>query len=171
MLILLVADRYHLFMSYFDPSPEPLPKLNPDDTSLPTPFLSALQTGLRLILIHNAVVRRSKRPFGQIRTYHTDFGKPYRIAENLRYWVKAAEIRWEIRLKFDVAAVVNGKEDGWRDFERDIGIWCARVIEEIRTDWEMGYVATPEDKQEREVRQGRSGTLESLNVEIGGYRV
>lgn len=127
-------------MTYFDSSEEPLPAHSSIDatTTLPTPFLASLQTGLRLILIHNAVVRRSKRPFGQIPTYHTEFSKPYRLAENLRYWKKAAEIRFELRLKFDVMGVVCGTEAGWRSFELDIGIWCKRVLEEVQKDWEMG---------------------------------
>lgn len=132
-------------------------------TSLPTPFLAALQTGLRLIVIHNAVVRRSKRPFGQIPTYHTEFSKPYRLAENLRYWKKAAEIRFELRLKFDVMAVVCGTTDGWHSFERDIGIWCKRVLEEVQKDWEMGGGAAAVGQ----VRSQRSGTMASLKVEVG----
>lgn len=133
---------------------------------LPTPFLKALQSGLRLILIHNAVVRRSKRPFGQIPTFHTEFSKPYRLADNLRYWKKAAEIRFEIRLKFDVMSVVNGTEEGWRMFERDIGIWCKRVLEEVQKDWEMGEGAAAVGQ----VRANRSQTMASLKVEVGDPR-
>ncbi|CUS08003.1 unnamed protein product [Tuber aestivum] len=172
MLIKLLADRCHLFLNYFDPSPDPLPPPIPTGpaTPLPTPFLLSLRSGLRLILIHNAVIRRSKRPFGQIQNYHKEFSKPYRSAENLRFWKKAAEIRWELRLKFDVTGVVNGTEDGWRDFQRDIGYWCEKVLEEIRADWEVGNVTSGEvEKEEGHVRHTRSGTLESLKVEIGGY--
>ncbi|KAG0643768.1 hypothetical protein HOY80DRAFT_1007279 [Tuber brumale] len=165
-------DRCHLFLTYFDSSPDPLPPFVPTEpaTPLPTPFLLSLRSGLRLILIHNAVVRRSKRPFGQIPNYHKEFSKPYRSAENLRFWKKAAEIRWELKLKFDVTGVVNGTEDGWRDFQRDIRSWCEKVLEEIRTDWEVGDVTNEgEEREEGRVRHTRSGTLESLNVEIGGY--
>ncbi|PWW75142.1 hypothetical protein C7212DRAFT_281077 [Tuber magnatum] len=165
-------DRYHLFLTYFDPSPDPLPPPVPTEpaTPLPTPFLLSLRSGLRLILIHNAVVRRSKRPFGQIPNYHKEFSKPYRLAENLRFWKKAAEIRWELRLKFDAMGVVNGTEDGWLDFQRDIGYWCEKVLEEIRTDWEVGDVTSgEEEREEAHARHTRSGTLESLNVEVGGY--
>lgn len=160
-------DRYHLFLAYFDSSEEPLPLYSAIDAStpLPTPFLAALQTGLRLIRIHNAVVRRSKRPFGQIPTFHTEFSKPYRLAENLRYWKKAAEIRFEIRLKFDVMSVVNGTDEGWQTFERDIGIWCKRVLEEVRKDWEMGEGAAAVGQ----VRANRSQTMASLKVEVGDH--
>jgi len=172
MLIKSLADRYHLFLTYFDPSSDTLPPLVPTElaATLPTPFLLSLRSGLRLILIHNAVVRRSKRPFGQIPNYHKEFSKPYRSAENLRFWKKAAEIRWELRLKFDAMGVVNGTEDGWRDFQRDIGYWCEKVLEEIRTDWEVSDITSgEEEREEGHVRQTRSGTLESLNVEVGGY--
>lgn len=158
-------DRYQLFMAYFDSSETPLPLHTPIETadSLPTPFLAALQTGLRLILIHNAVVRRSKRPFGQIPTFHTEFNKPYRLADNLRYWKKAAEIRFELRLKFEVMAVVNGTDDGWRAFERDVGLWCKCVLDEVRIDWHMGEGAAAVGQ----VRSHRSGTMASLKVEVG----
>jgi hypothetical protein len=161
-------DRYHLFLSYFDSSDEPLPPHSAVDGSanLPTPFLAALQSGLRLIRIHNAVVRRSKRPFGQIPNFHTEFSKPYRLAENLRYWKKAAEIRFEMRLQFDVMSVVNGTDEGWRSFERDIGIWCKRVLEEVRKDWEMGEGAAAVGQ----VRANRSATMASLKVEVGDPR-
>jgi hypothetical protein len=122
---------------------------------------------LRLIRIHNAVVRRSKRPFGQIPTFHTEFSKPYRLAENLRYWKKAAEIRFEIRLQFDVMSVVTGTDEGWRAFERDIGIWCRRVLEEVRKDWEMGEGAAAVGVQ---VRAHRSQTMASTKVEVGDLR-
>jgi hypothetical protein len=159
------ADRYHRFLTYFDTQEPPLPEHTPitEGTELPTPFLAALRTGMRLILIHNAVVRRSKRPFGQIYTYHTEFSKPYRLADNLRYWKKAAEIRFEIRLRFDVMAVVSGTPQGWRDFERDIGIWCGKVLEEVRKDWEMGEGAAAVGQ----VRSQRSHTMASLKVEVG----
>lgn len=152
-------------MAYFDSSETPLPRHTPIETadSLPTPFLAALQTGLRLILIHNAVVRRSKRPFGQIPTFHTEFNKPYRLADNLRYWKKAAEIRFELRLKFEVMAVVNGTDEGWRAFERDIGLWCKCVLNEVRIDWQMGEGAAAVGQ----VRAHRSGTMASLKVEVG----
>jgi hypothetical protein len=161
-----LIDRYHLFLTYFDSSSEPLPPHTPieDTTVLPTPFLAALQSGLRLILVHNAVVRRSKRPFGRIATYHTEFSKPYRLAENLRYWKKAAEIRFELRLKFDAMDVVIGTSpDAWRDFERDVGVWCRRVLEEVRKDWEMGEGAAAVGQ----VRAARSATMASLKVEVG----
>lgn len=82
---------------------EPLPKwTSPDEGPLPTPFLERLRDGRDLIRIHNQAVRKSRRLFGQIKTPHEDIGKPYRRAENLRYWKKAAELRWEVKLDFDV---------------------------------------------------------------------
>ena len=159
-----MPDRYHRFLTYFDSSDETLPDHTPAEsaTELPTPFLAAMQTGLRLILIHNAVVRRSKRPFGQIPTFHKEFSKPYRLAENLRFWKKAAEIRFELRLKFDVMGVVNGTDEGWRDFERDIGLWAKCVLEEVREDWEQGEGAAAVGQ----VRANRSNTMMSMDWEL-----
>ncbi|OBT49506.1 hypothetical protein VE04_10237, partial [Pseudogymnoascus sp. 24MN13] len=59
------------------------------------PFWEELRTGKVLVELHNAVVSRSKRPFGAIPVWHSDTAKPYRCAENLRFWIKAAELRWE----------------------------------------------------------------------------
>ena len=140
---------------------------------------------MRLISIHNAVVRRSKRPFGQIYTFHTEFSKPYRLAENLRFWKKAAEIRWELKLKFDAMEVVNATPQGWADFDRDIGIWCRTVLQEVRKDWEMGEGAAAvgqvrtrsatmtsmrSEGSIQHTRPGRSATTASLRVEIGDPR-
>jgi hypothetical protein len=103
----------------------------------PTAFLKALSDGRRLVNMHNAAVKRSKRHFGEIKTWHDDVAKPYRRAENLRFWVKAAEIRWEMRFSINVMGIVNSsKEAGiWRSFEDAILIWSKGVREEITRDW------------------------------------
>lgn len=136
-------ERNHAFLSYFDPSPTPLPAppraglTGPDEPIEPNPFLESLQTGLRLILIHNSIIRRSKRPFGRIPRYHSEFSVPYRAAENLRYWRKAAEIRWETRLTGvkDVLEVAAGSEAGLRGLEEDVNAWCEKVLAEVRREW------------------------------------
>lgn len=86
--------------------------------------------------LHNTLVRRSKRHFEQIKTYHTDTTKPYRCADNLRYWVKAAELRWDIKLDVDVMGVVQGKDaEAWRKFDAAILQWSQGVREEITLEW------------------------------------
>lgn len=103
---------------------------------LPTPFLSACQSGLLLVRLHNVLVQKSKRHFGDIKTYHTDTAKPYRRAENLRYWAKAAEIRWEIKLTIDVTEIVHGQSDkAWTDFDCAILTWCKVIREELTREW------------------------------------
>jgi hypothetical protein len=77
-------------------------------------------------------VKKSKRPFGAIPTFHDDTAKPYRCADNLRFWIKAAELRWETVLKVDVMGVVNGIEgDAWKAFEEAIFKWAAAMRKEI----------------------------------------
>jgi len=130
------VEREYAFMKSMDPEADTLPEFKSvdetTDDQLPTAFLNDLKTGLRLVKLHNALVRKSKRPFGAIDKWHTDFGKPYRCAENLRYWVKAAELRWEVVLHVDVMGVVNGTDRAaWKGFEDAIWKWCARVREEI----------------------------------------
>ncbi|KAH6691603.1 hypothetical protein F5X68DRAFT_66437 [Plectosphaerella plurivora] len=122
---------------------DPLPEYTParDTTSdAPgpggeTPFLRAFSNGLRLVKLHNAAVKRSKRRFGGITTFHEDTEKPYRCADNLRYWVKAAELRWETHLRIDPLGIVyNTTPSVWADFEDAIFKWCRKVREEISAD-------------------------------------
>ncbi|KAB5580634.1 hypothetical protein GE09DRAFT_1082955 [Coniochaeta sp. 2T2.1] len=126
------------FSSTFS-DPTPLPPWTPLDrtspTPQPTPFLLSLQNGIRLVHLHNCAVRRSRRRFGAIPAWHTDTQKPYRAADNLRYWVKAAELRWEVLLKLDALAVVYGQtQEGWAEFEDAVRAWCRRVREEISAE-------------------------------------
>lgn len=118
-----------------DPLPEYTPARDAAADALPTPFLKSMQNGLRLVKLHNAAVKKSKRRFGGVTTFHVDTEKPYRCADNLRYWVKAAELRWEVHLKIDVLGVVyNSKPGVWVDFEEAIWKWCRKVREEISAE-------------------------------------
>ena len=127
-------ERERAFLTSMDPEAEPLPEWTPvsDSADMPTPFLLAMQNGLRLVKLHNAAVKKSLRRFGAIPMFHTDTQKPYRCAENLRYWVKAAELRFEIMLAVDVMGVVNNSgPQAWKTFEAAILKWCRHVREEI----------------------------------------
>ncbi|KAI1376380.1 hypothetical protein F4677DRAFT_419767 [Hypoxylon crocopeplum] len=133
------VEREIAFLSSIDTEAEPLPPWTPIDQAaqLPTPFLASMQNGLRLVKLHNAAVRKSRRRFGSIGTFHTDTQKPYRCADNLRYWIKAAELRWEAMLKVDVMGVVyNSNPQVWVDFEAAIWKWCRKVREELSAEWE-----------------------------------
>ena len=87
--------------------------------------------------MHNTAVQRSKKQFGQIKVWHEDVAKPYRRADNLRYWLKAAEIRWEIKLKLDVMKLVSATEnsDNQRTFRDVVLQWSREVREELSKDW------------------------------------
>ncbi|KAI1367113.1 hypothetical protein F5Y08DRAFT_336994 [Xylaria arbuscula] len=132
-------EREVAFLSSIDSEADPLPPWTPVDsaTEVPTPFLASLQNGLRLVKLHNAAIKKSRRRFGAIGTFHTDTQKPYRCAENLRYWIKAAELRWEVVLKVDVKGVVYSQPEAWKDFETAIWQWCRKVREEITADWQQ----------------------------------
>lgn len=107
----------------------------------PTPFLSILSTGLLLCHLHNRILKKSKRQFGEIKAYNVDTKVPYRAADNLRYWIKAAEIRWEIKLQVDVMGVVYAKSyTVWEDFDRAILQWCKAVREEVTKEWKAGAI-------------------------------
>lgn len=112
--------------------------------SLPTPFLGRFRDGLVLVQLHNIAVKKSKRPFGEIKAFHQDIAKPYRQAENLRFWIKAAELRWELRLKVDVMEVVQGgSEVAWKQFDSAMLAWCKTVREELVRDWQAANPGRP----------------------------
>ncbi|KAI0470285.1 hypothetical protein F4859DRAFT_127672 [Xylaria cf. heliscus] len=131
-------ERELAFLSSMDSEAEPLPPWTSIEsaTELPTPFLESMQNGVRLVRLHNASIKKSRRRFGAIGKFHTDTQKPYRCADNLRYWIKAAELRWEVMLKVDVKGVVYNQPESWEDFEAAIWQWCRKVREEITADWE-----------------------------------
>ena len=158
-------ERERLFLSSFL-SDNSLPEWTPVDVANPTltPFLEALQTGLTLVHLHNALLKKSKRQFGDIKVFHTDTAKPYRCAENIRYWIKATEIRWETKLKVNVSGVVNGKNEAWPDFDAAILQWSKIVRQELTKEWKEGSERSPrssiypEDQDAGLIEQNESRT-------------
>lgn len=139
------ADERHrewLFLKTFVEG-EDLPEWTAacDAASLPTTFLRSLCNGLSLVHLHNRILKKSKRQYGEIKAFHTDTAKPYRAADNLRYWVKAADIRWETKLQVDVMGVVYGRGDEvWKQFDDAVLQWCRAVREELTKEWKAGSV-------------------------------
>lgn len=131
-------EREWLFIKSFDKDEPALPEW-PEMTSgqtLPTDFLKALQDGQRLVKLHNACVAKSKKKFDEIKTFHTDVSKPYRMAENLKYWAKAGEIRWETKIEVPALDVAQGSnEAAWRSFDEAIFKWCQGVRKELTEEW------------------------------------
>ncbi|KAL1953688.1 hypothetical protein VTO42DRAFT_2361 [Malbranchea cinnamomea] len=130
-------EREFAFLQSLETTGNPLPPWTaPDGKNVPTAFLKRLQDGRDLVRFHNEAVRLSRRHFGQIKSYHQDIGKPYRLAENLRFWAKAAEIRWETLLDVDVMRIVYGDSaDAWLKFDDALLRWCKAVREELLRDW------------------------------------
>jgi hypothetical protein len=136
--------REYAFLKSMDSDSESLPDYAPlqiytdvtgGEAYKPSAFLQSLQNGVRLVKLHNALVEHSKRRFGAIPTFHTDTAKPYRCADNLRFWIKAAELRWEIHLKVDVMGVVsNSSQKVWVDFETAVWRWARKVREELTAE-------------------------------------
>jgi hypothetical protein len=156
-------EREWLFLKSFDADAASLPQWpeSAESAALPSDFLKALQDGQRLVLLHNALVSRSKRKFGEIKTFHTDVAKPYRMAENLRFWIKAAELRWEIKLSIPVLDVVNSKnEDAWRQFDQAVFTWCKCVRVELTEEWRLEALNEKRKPPELKVElPGESGEL------------
>lgn len=105
--------------------------------------LKDLADGRKLVQMHNQAVETSKKRFGQIPTFHEDVAKPYRRADNIRFWLKAAELRWEVKLKFDVMALANAGIDCdddapvWSAFEQVLLEWSKCVRTELARDWSV----------------------------------
>ena len=164
-----VADRERerLFMNTFLEPGRELPEWpSPSDTNpIPSPFLEALRNGLLLVKLHNTILKKTRRHFGEIKTYHTDTAKPYRTAENLRFWIKAAEIRWEVKLQVNVMGVVYGSSnDAWKGFDVAILAWCQVVREELTKEWRQGIVQVPNIAQSDTIDfpYGRACTAEMI---------
>lgn len=105
-------------------------------------FWHSLTDGKRLIRMHNAAVKKSKRQFGFIEKCHEDVNKPYRRAENIRFWLKAAELRFEIKgLKLDVLGTVNAAAGDASSaaildtFKQTIFKWLDGVRIDLTKDW------------------------------------
>ncbi len=150
-------EREWLFLNSFLPEGDlHLPEWTPleDSAQIPTHFLESLRTGLTLVRLHNAILKKFKGQFGDIKSFHTDTAKPYRCSENLRYWIKAAEIRWGIKLKINVSGVVNAKSEAWTEFDTAILRWSQAVREELTKELKT---ARKRPKQET-VYPGDQGT-------------
>lgn len=130
-------EREECFLHSLMGNDLPLPHWTPaEDGQLPTPLLERLRDGRDLVQMHNRAVNKSKRRFAAIRSFHQDVAKPYRCAENLQYWLKAAEIRWETKLEMDIMGVVHGdSEEAWKQFDAALLAWCRAVREELARDW------------------------------------
>ncbi|KAF2635812.1 hypothetical protein P280DRAFT_168717 [Massarina eburnea CBS 473.64] len=129
-------ERELLFLRSFDGTPQPLSEwTDPAGAELPTPFLAELQSGLRLVHLHNVLVKKSRRQFETIKQYHTDTAKPYRCADNLRYWAKAADLRWDVKVDIDAMGVVHGEPEAWLKFDAALLEWSRGVREEMMKEW------------------------------------
>jgi hypothetical protein len=138
-------ERELAFIKSFIENPNDVPEwTKPESTSQPSPFLTYFASGLELVKLHNILVAKSARAFEIIKTYHADTTKLYRRAENLRFWNKAAELRWDIHLKWDimgVATLADAKDDNaakeqiWRSFDEALLKWCGGVREELCREW------------------------------------
>lgn len=131
--------REWLFMKSFDREKQPLPQWPEamQDERLPNELLLALSDGTRLVKLHNTLVTKSKRQFDLIKNWHDDTLKPYRKAENLRFWIKAAELRWDMHLNVPVSDIVNSKDEpaSWKAFDHAVLKWCQGVRAELTEEW------------------------------------
>jgi hypothetical protein len=122
----------------------------------PTPFLAFFATGFELIQLHNNFVRESPRSFELITQIHEDIAKPYRRADNLRFWLKAAQLRWDIHLQLQVmpiaANLTESTVKAWNQFDEAILNWCKGVREGLDLEWEEGEKKKGRDALGRSTR-------------------
>ncbi|RMZ80923.1 hypothetical protein DV737_g2729, partial [Chaetothyriales sp. CBS 132003] len=112
-------------------------RIEHQDTATISTLSRKLSDGRLLDQMHNVAVKESKRQFELIEKTHQDIAKPYRRADNIRFWIKASERRWDTFLKFDVMGVANLKDDDavWNGFEDAIRVWARAVRAELTKDW------------------------------------
>ena len=94
-------------------------------------FWDTIRTGTKLCQIHNTLTQFSRRTFGLITRFHTDTTVRYRVTDNLRYFAKAAEIRWEIELDWDVEEIWRATSHGDFMLNNQLSKWCNAVILEM----------------------------------------
>ncbi|KAB8346092.1 hypothetical protein FH972_023140 [Carpinus fangiana] len=133
-------EREYLFLKSFEDPEAPIPQWTGppvgEDGRQPGAFYLALQDGLKLVRLHNEMLKQSRKQFEEIKTFHTDTLKPYRCSENLRFWIKAAQLRWDVYLDVDVAGVVHGSSmAAWESFDRAVLLWCQTVRTELSKEW------------------------------------
>jgi hypothetical protein len=111
-------------------------------TVAPSPFLAFFATGFELIQLHNNFVHESPRSFELITQIHEDIAKPYRRADNLRFWLKAAQLRWDIHIYLPVMPIASNPNEStvkaWKQFDEAIMAWCKGVREGLDREWEEG---------------------------------
>jgi hypothetical protein len=56
----------------------------------------------------------------------------YRVTDNLRYFAKAAEIRWEIQIDWDVEEIWRSTPNGIEMLTYQLAKWCDAVIKEMQ---------------------------------------
>ncbi|KAK4926512.1 hypothetical protein LTR66_016343 [Elasticomyces elasticus] len=145
-------------------------------------FWLSLVDGRQLIKLHNAAVKKSKRQFGYIEKCHDDVAKPYRRAENLRFWLKAAELRFETKLKLEVMATVSATDESTRtlkDFESTVLAWAKGVRLDLTKDWNGDEekklhararslaLASPTGSPKKPFSTSGSPLKESLKADVG----
>ncbi|GAB1735360.1 hypothetical protein NU219Hw_g2994t1 [Hortaea werneckii] len=152
-------EREWLFLKSFDQDEPSLPPWSEhageeEEQRLPNEFLECLADGIRLVRLHNTLVTKSKRQFELIKNWHTDTCLPYRKAENLRFWMKAAELRWDVHLDFPVSDIVNGKDEqeSWRKFGDAVFRWCGKVRSELVDEWRMEAMSEDSKRKPPELK-------------------
>ncbi|KAI7084845.1 hypothetical protein KC356_g6399 [Hortaea werneckii] len=174
-------EREWLFLKSFDQDESPLPSwsgqaVEEEGQRLPNEFLECLADGIRLVRLHNTLVTKSKRQFDLIKNWHTDTSKPYRKAENLRFWMKAAELRWDIHLDFPVSDIVNGKDEqeSWQKFGDAVFRWCGKVRSELVDEWRLEAMGEDNKRKPPELKVevpepdgGNGGTVMQADAASG----
>lgn len=121
--------RYCIFLDMFDPSPIKLP-----DPTTPD-FLILFRPGVKLCNIFNNFVSQSSRQYGHIDRYHTDTKRPYRAIENLQFFAKAIEIRFERRLPgWDAKEIVRATDRGNGILLDGMKVFCEAAINTLTAE-------------------------------------
>ncbi|EXJ89349.1 hypothetical protein A1O3_02416 [Capronia epimyces CBS 606.96] len=140
-------------------------------------YFRNLADGKDLVRMHNAAVDRSKKHFDYIKSFHEDVAKPYRRADNLRYWAKAAELRWELRLQLDVMAVATPMDNDatWLSFEEVVRQWSRGpgygepIVESGKEGFFSSPSSQPYQKNDRRSKSSGKSFEDHHGLQSSGY--
>lgn len=155
-------QRLCAFLKFYDPSSELLSSSSIDEN------LSQLNSGVRLCQIYNAIVERSRKPFGLITRFHEDTSIKYRVFENLKCFRAAIAYRFDVHLQsFSVQDIYEMTKTGRRELREAVVRFSYRAMEEMAWAMVEHTVAAEDGEREEEASDAR----DQLRHDVEALRV
>lgn len=153
--------RHHCFLAFYDTTGGPLVSPEVDTVE----YLRGLSTGKKLCRIYNALIRRSRKPFGLITKFHEDTTIRYRVLENLRFWRAAVNYRLDTTIpELDTNEIYLLSETGRNQLSDAVTQFCRAAIEEM--------VQTVESTEDRDrIQHEHSRSMDNVLQEVDSLAI